>query len=684
MNVRRWLAAWCSALVCGCIHISAQAAPAAADCHGIRDLVFVAHQDDDLLFMNPDIQSTIRSGGCVQVVYLTAAERGEGIGYMMGRARGVRAAYSYIAGTPNSWTEDVVQLDGRHLAHVVLNGDPRVTMIYMRLKDPWLGKGWGSLTPLSRAESVPGAAAQSLGPYVETYDRAGLVDTLAAIIRAYRPTDIRHMDDTVSIPYTRLCWRCVGHDHPDHIASARLARDAMAQVPGNYAEIAYVDYPTQERHRNLTLAEVASKTGAFRHYAWDDYRYCPKGPAECKEPLGPALSWVGRTYYVIRHTLAPALAAEPSGGYLLCATGEINSAANVRDSRLGHWLALGGRVAGRSTAFNRLDGDVEILVRGANGRLWTRSRPAGGHWAAWQAVLGPRVVDLPLVARSAAGRNTLLAMGYDGVFHYALRQQTGDTTSWHWSKLPALADAVTEAALALDAKGDPAVFASDRKGGLWTTWQEQDGSGRWAAWSRIRGVTVSAPLAGERIERGDRHVSGGLAAQRNARGLIQLYARDGRSGHMLALTQSRPGTPDQPWGPPLDLGVSYVGRPAIGLSPAGGVAVAALARERGSIWLLEGAAVTSLGSGIVSAPALRTIGDTLYVAGRGAGPRQDYWLWTRNAGKWHAPRMVPAPSVDGGESFDALPRPGALPGGPFEKPVLSAKAETGVAVPTTK
>jgi hypothetical protein len=33
--------------------------------------------------------------------------------------------------------------------------------------------------------------------------------------------------------------------------------------------------------------------------------------------------------------------------------------------------------------------------------------------------------------------------------------------------------------------------------------------------------------------------------------------------------------------------------------------------------------------------------------------------------------------VNGGESFDALPQPGAVPGGPFQTPVLSAKAETG-------
>src|SRR3546814_17891885 len=54
------------------------AGPALSQCNGIKALVFVPHQDDDLLFMNPDIESGIDAGGCVQVVYLAASERGAG------------------------------------------------------------------------------------------------------------------------------------------------------------------------------------------------------------------------------------------------------------------------------------------------------------------------------------------------------------------------------------------------------------------------------------------------------------------------------------------------------------------------------------------------------------------------------------------------------------------------------
>src|SRR5690606_16232406 len=163
--------------------------------------------------------------------------------------------------------------------------------------DPWLGKGWGSLTPLSQAESVAGKAADTLGPYPERYTRPTLVATIAHIIQDYRPTTVRHLDDTISVPYAKLCWRCAGHGHPDHIASARLVRDALTLAPGNYAETGYIDYPSQERASNLAQAEIARKTEIFRRYAWNDYRYCA-GPESCKEPAGPAAAWVQRAYYV--------------------------------------------------------------------------------------------------------------------------------------------------------------------------------------------------------------------------------------------------------------------------------------------------------------------------------------------------------------------------------------------------
>src|SRR5690606_28682302 len=182
------------------------APPSLSECHGVKDLTFVAHLDDDLLFMNPDIATNIQADACVQVVYLTASDAGEGEGYMLGRERGVRAAYAYMAKQPDLWKADSVQVGAYHIARFTLQGNPHVQLWHMRLKDPWLGKGWGSLTPLSRMESVADTTADTLGPYHDTYTRDALVRTLADIINGYNPTTVRHLDDTIAVPYTQLCW----------------------------------------------------------------------------------------------------------------------------------------------------------------------------------------------------------------------------------------------------------------------------------------------------------------------------------------------------------------------------------------------------------------------------------------------------------------------------------------------
>ncbi len=606
MTTIRWFAVWCM-LILTCAGAPASAGMSLAQCHGIRDLVFVAHQDDDLLFMNPDINTSISAGGCVQIVYLTAAERGEGEQYMLGRARGVRAAYAYQAEKPDNWIEDVAVFDKRPLARFVLKANQRVSMIHMRLQDPWLGKGWGSLTPLSRAESVPGATAQSLGPYVETYDREDLVATIADIIKDYQPTVVRHMDASITIPYTKLCWRCPGNDHPDHIASARLVRDAIKIRPGNYAEVGYVDYPTQERPTNLTEAEINEKTKAFKHYAWDDYRYCPKGPATCKEPAGTAASWVGRTYYVIRRNAAPSVASNPAGGYFLFAVGEANSAANVRTSHEKHWLALGGRTAGHAVAFNLENGRAGVLVRDTVGRLWFKLQTGGRGWSGWQSLNSPLVTSVPSVTHNADGRIALLALGNDGLFHYGAARSANFDALWAWSTLPALARSLPDLAAALDAAGRLAVFATDREGALWVSSQSDPGVGIWTPWRQIAGISSS----------------GGLAALRA----------------------------DRRWDTATDMGFPYVGHPAIGLDEQGRVVVAALDHADGEIWLADASGLIALGGQVESAPVLQTIGNSLYVFARSNEITQTYRLWTRTKGQWQSPERLLQPPGSGGESF---------------------------------
>lgn len=612
----------------------AYAGPSLVQCNGIKDLVFVPHQDDDLLFMNPDIKESIDAGGCVRVVYLTASERGEGEDYMLGRERGVRSAYAFMARVSNLWTESAVVFAGKRLASFTLNGNSRVQLVLARLKDPWLGKGWGSLTPLSRAESVPDQTAESLGPYVERYTRAELVALIAEIIADYQPSTIRHMDDTIRIPYADLCWRCVGHDHPDHIASARLVRDAILRQQGSYAEVAYVDYPSQERQVNLTDIETAGKADAFKRYAWDDYRYCD-GAAQCQEPSGPAAAWVGRTYYVSRRNAPPVL-VESRLNVQLFAVGESNRAANVWNSALGAWTSLGGRTADSIAAFRLGNGKSGVFARDATGLIWATRQADDGRWASWHRLGGTRLIGMPVVA--AQGKLAVVGVGNDGVCYWTTFKEA--TQSWaEWEPLPYLPEVSPQRLTALETKGMLTVLVADRSGQIWLNRVGRlDDSGSAPAvshpWLRL-------PLAA---------AAGGIQARMNKRGLIELYFRDRVSGHMVLAMQALANTALGTWLPAVDLGFTYTGQPAVGLNEEGEV-IAAAVDAAGELWLVEDGTAHRLGAGLASAPAILAAKGELYIAARSTLDKQTYKLWKRSHGAWIATVVLDPPPTDGGSSF---------------------------------
>ncbi|WP_418910304.1 PIG-L family deacetylase [Achromobacter spanius] len=640
-------AALLAALALALMPALAQAAPPTlAQCNGIKDLAFVAHLDDDLLFMNPDIASNVEAGGCVRVIYLTASDAGEGEPYMLGRERGVRAAYAYMAHKPDVWKADSGIAAGRQIARFTLQDNPRVQLWHMRLKDPWLGKGWGSLTPLSRTESEPGQNVDTLGPYAETYTREQLVDTLAELIRQYAPTTVRHLDDTIVVPYTQLCWRCAGHGHPDHIASARLAREAMLRVPGNYAETGYIDYPSQERATNLTDSEIASKSVIFQHYAWNDYHYCA-GPSGCKEPAGPAAAWVQRAYYVSRQDIAPQLYPDGRGGLVVFAAGETNAAVNRWDSGQRRWQSLGGRTTGPVVSFAHADGTAGLMARDPLGGVWANKQRHDGTWQGWQALGGLRVTQIPAVA--PRGEAAAVALGYDGLLHWIA--PSGIDGSWGtWQALPALDGATGAPAAARGADGRYVVFANTAQGKLFYTRQLPAETGKQPAWQPWRPVT--APVA-----------AGGLAAIRNQEDRVELYFRERGGNHLTKLVETGDTTDlDMDWSAPTDLGLPFIGRPAIQADARGNVMLALLERSGGPLWLVERGIPIKLDADAASPPALNIIDGVVYIVARSAGGPQRYQVLSRRNGAW-AERLTldGVPGSGGGPFATMAARPADLP-----------------------
>src|SRR5690349_15438 len=74
------------------------------------ELNIVAHEDDDLLFMSPDLPASIRRGNTVETVYLTAGDADAGEAYWRGREDGIRAAYARMAGVEDRWNQSTVRI----------------------------------------------------------------------------------------------------------------------------------------------------------------------------------------------------------------------------------------------------------------------------------------------------------------------------------------------------------------------------------------------------------------------------------------------------------------------------------------------------------------------------------------------------------------------------------------------
>lgn len=183
----------------------------------------VAHEDDDLLFMNPDIASDIEAGYNVWVTYLTAGELSCesndpcGMDYADGRVQGEHAAYAEAAGVANEWTYEEMRFDGHPVAVDHLDGT-NVHLVFTYIHAAaWPEDECGDLFRMLHddsyvAEPIDGRPA---------YTKDSFVSMLSAIIDYVAPDYLRTLST-------------IGHrngDHVDHTASAILAADA--DVDGN-------------------------------------------------------------------------------------------------------------------------------------------------------------------------------------------------------------------------------------------------------------------------------------------------------------------------------------------------------------------------------------------------------------------------------------------------------------------
>ncbi|HUD06689.1 MAG TPA: PIG-L family deacetylase [Candidatus Saccharimonadales bacterium] len=238
-------------------------------------MTFVAHEDDDLLFMNPDIVNDINAGDCIRTVYLTAGDAGAGQFYYLSRERGVEAAYAAMAGlTKPVWVDKIVQIASEYIEVASPRANTKISLIFMHLPDGNLkGQGFAhdgfqSLAKLydGQIKTIYSVDGQS------SYSASQLETALSTLMSTYSPTQI----------YTQSAFAGSKFpDHSDHINVSNFVKQAYKLYETKqYANLVtipisfYEGYTGRQQPANVSGAALATKEMIFLDYAKYDAGVC--------------------------------------------------------------------------------------------------------------------------------------------------------------------------------------------------------------------------------------------------------------------------------------------------------------------------------------------------------------------------------------------------------------------------
>ncbi|MFE0606091.1 PIG-L family deacetylase [Streptomyces sp. NPDC058892] len=270
-------------------------------------LQVVAHPDDDLFFMNPDLSRSISTGVKVTTVYLTAGEsdgRNEAhsphlqdptrpadrAAYAEARQNGIRAAYAEMATgrRTSAWQRTLVPTTGGGSAEIdILLDRPEVNLVWMQMREARSISGdnpdslrglWDGTIPALGSQLASGTPVTT--PFSYTKEQA--VQAIANVFALYRPTTIRTQDPTPG--RTRPAGAFL--DHQDHMYGARFVQAATERYAAStdrphFSIQNYVSYPNSSLPPTLDAKAAEEKLGYLKTYAWSDHQDWCGSPAGC-------------------------------------------------------------------------------------------------------------------------------------------------------------------------------------------------------------------------------------------------------------------------------------------------------------------------------------------------------------------------------------------------------------------
>ena len=246
----------------------------------------VAHEDDSILFQDPEISREIAAGRCVQTVFVTAGDAGDGSSYWLAREAGARAAYAELMSVPDSWTQTDAGVAGHPIPVFVSTAQPGVSLAFMRLPDGNENGAGYSSTGNRSLEKLWRGSVSSLSAVdgSSTYARSDLISVLGTLLSSAGADRVVTQDFVGTFG---------DGDHSDHHATAYFTRSASRQYAAPHLLVAFQDYGIANLPANLPSSESTAKENTFFAYAPDDVHVCQTESA-CQTT--PYSAWWQREY----------------------------------------------------------------------------------------------------------------------------------------------------------------------------------------------------------------------------------------------------------------------------------------------------------------------------------------------------------------------------------------------------
>ena len=250
-------------------------------CQGPTIINIVAHQDDDLLFINPDIIKHIRQDYCVRTIYLTAGDAGNTGFYYSSREQGAQAAYDKMLNQKSIWESKIVRINANQYITVSSpRNNHKISLIFMHLPDGNMkGQGFKGTGNVSLEKFNSGSVSRIYSIDKQSnYSKTEFNDALVKLFWLYQPSEFNTQSTSKGNVYI---------DHSDHNAVGAIATQAINQynnqqfrgavhIPINY----YMGYPIHDRGVNLKDHELDEKLAIFLEYTNHDGATC-HGDKQC-------------------------------------------------------------------------------------------------------------------------------------------------------------------------------------------------------------------------------------------------------------------------------------------------------------------------------------------------------------------------------------------------------------------